>query len=270
MLTRREMIAGVPGASLATPPASQRPNFIIFLTDDHGFADLGCQGAADLKTPHLDALAASGARFTNWYANAPVCAPSRGALLTGRYPQRNGVTANGNELAPGEHTIASLLKTAGYATAMTGKWHLGATPETCPNAHGFDYFFGFHSGCIDYYSHRFYWGEPRIVNYHDLWRNRTEVFEDGQYMTELITREATQWLARQKDHPFFLYVPFNGVHYPMVPGALSSREGRGTPHVRRDACRRGRQCRRHPRHSAPDRSTRQYICVLPGRQWRHP
>ena len=214
MMTRRDLLAGA-AAPLVSSAAARRPNFIVFLTDDHGFADLGCQGAKDLKSPHLDALAASGARFTNWYANAPVCAPSRGSLMTGRYPQRNGVTTNGIPLAPSEHTIASLLKAQGYATAATGKWHLGSDDRTCPNAHGFDYFFGFHSGCIDYYSHRYYWGEPRQVNYHDLWRNRTEIFEDGQYMTELIAREATQWLEQQRNRPFFLYVPFNGVHYPM-------------------------------------------------------
>src|SRR5438094_909884 len=83
-----------------------------------------------------------------------------------------------------------------------------------PNAHGFDRFFGFHSGCIDFYSHRYYWGEPRTVNYHDLWRNRTEVFEDGQYFTELITREAKNFVTENRTRPFFLYLPFNGVHYP--------------------------------------------------------
>jgi arylsulfatase A-like enzyme len=202
----------------AAPSANQspgKPNIVLIIADDLGYADLGCQGAKDLRTPHLDSLAASGARFTNWYAGAPVCAPSRGSLMTGRYPQRNGVANNGLALRPSEHTIASLLKSQGYATGIFGKWHLGSTPETVPNAHGFDQFFGFHSGCIDYFSHRYYWGEPRLVNYHDLWRNRTEVFEDGQYMTELITREAKQFLAARRSEPFFLYVPYNGVHYPM-------------------------------------------------------
>ena len=135
---------------------------MVFLADDLGCHDIGAWGAADLKTPHIDALAASGARFTNWYAAAPVCAPSRAALLTGRYPIRAGVPDNGPPLPPSERTIASLLKPAGYATGLFGKWHIGYTPGTIPNSHGFDRFLGFHSGCIDYYSHRYYWGEPRV------------------------------------------------------------------------------------------------------------
>ncbi|MEK7408884.1 MAG: sulfatase-like hydrolase/transferase [Acidobacteriota bacterium] len=215
MATRREFIAASATAALAPGAAAVRPNFIVFLTDDHGYHDLGCQGAADMKTPNIDALAASGARFTNWYSNAPMCAPSRAALLTGRYPIRAGVPSNGPPLPVTEQTIASLLKAQRYATALTGKWHLGSTPETGPNARGFDYFYGFHSGCIDFYSHRYYWGEPRTVNYHDLWRNRTEIFEDGQYMTELITREAKAFLTANRSKPFFLYVPYNAPHYPM-------------------------------------------------------
>ncbi len=204
--------------SAAAPPASKKsdkPNVILFLADDLGCHDLGCLGAADLKTPHIDAIASAGTRFTNWYAQAPVCAPSRAGLMTGRYPIRAGVPNNGAELAPSEQTIASLVKTQGYATGIFGKWHLGSSDTTCPNAHGFDRFVGFHSGCIDYFSHRFYWGEPRSVNYHDLWRDRTEIFEDGAYFTELITREAKSFITENRSKPFFVYMPFNGVHYPM-------------------------------------------------------
>ena len=217
MPTRREFLLGAPAAALGLQAqrAAARPYFIVLLTDDHGYHDLGCHGARDVKTPHLDALAASGARMTNWYSNAPVCAPSRAALLTGRYPQRAGVPTNGLPLAPSQRTIASLLKPLGYRTAITGKWHLGSSEESAPNAHGFDYFYGFHSGCIDYYSHRYYWGEPRTVNYHDLWRNRTEIFENGQYFTELVAREARRFIAENRSSPFFLYVPFNSPHYPM-------------------------------------------------------
>lgn len=211
MLTRRDFMAMAP--VVLAPP--RRTNFIVFLTDDHGYHDLGCQGAQELKTPNLDALAASGARFTNWYSSAPVCAPSRAALMTGRCPVRAGVPTNGPSLPVSEQTIATLLKSRGYSTGIVGKWHLGSTPDTVPNAHGFDYFFGFLSGCIDYYSHRYYWGEPRRVNYHDLWQNRTEIFEDGQYFTELVTREAKRFISENHSKPFFLYVPFNGVHYPM-------------------------------------------------------
>jgi arylsulfatase A-like enzyme len=216
MISRRELIAGLPvGMAAMQRTANPKPNFIIIVSDDHGFQDLGCQGAKDVKTPNFDALAASGAHFQNWYAGAPVCAPSRASLLTGRYPIRCGVPNNGPELKPTEQTIASLLKKGGYNTCALGKWHLGSSDESCPNAHGFDYFFGFHSGCEDYYSHRYYWGEPRTVNYHDLWRNRTEVFEDGQYLTEVLTREAKQFLHDHQREPFFLYLAYNAVHYPM-------------------------------------------------------
>lgn len=219
MLSRRQFMAMSTAAAasplLARAAAPAHTNFVIFITDDHGYHDLGCQGAAELKTPNLDALAASGARFTNWYSNAPMCAPSRAALMTGRYPIRAGVPTNGPALPTSEQTIASLLKSRGYATGLTGKWHLGSTPETAPNARGFDSFFGFHSGCIDFYSHRYYWGEPRRVNYHDLWRNRTEIFEDGQYMTELIARDAKMFIREHRSKPFFLYAPFNAPHYPM-------------------------------------------------------
>jgi arylsulfatase A-like enzyme len=219
MVSRRDLLSGAAAfagaATQAGAAATRPPNFVLFLADDLGCHDIGAWGATDLKTPNIDALAASGARFTDWYAAAPVCAPSRSAVLTGRYPIRAGVPDNGPPLGPSERTIASLLKPAGYATGIFGKWHLGSTPETVPNAHGFDRFLGFHSGCIDYYSHRYYWGEPRQVNYHDLWRDRTEVFEDGQYTTELFAREAAQFVRDNRANPFFLYVPFNGVHYPM-------------------------------------------------------
>lgn len=216
MFSRREFLSATGAAAMAqTRQPTKKPNVVVFLADDLGCHDIGAWGASDLKTPNIDALAGSGARFTNWYAAAPVCAPSRAALLTGRYPIRAGVPNNGQALKPSEQTIASLLKPAGYGTAICGKWHLGATPDTVPNAHGFDRFLGFHAGCIDYYSHRYYWGEPRTVNYHDLWRDRDEIFQDGQYSTELFAREAAQFVRDNRSNPFFLYVPFNGVHYPM-------------------------------------------------------
>lgn len=213
-ISRRSFLAAGTAAALAAAP-ERKPNFIIFLCDDLGSHDLGFRGAKDTKTPNIDALAASGTQFTDWYANAPVCAPSRGALMTGRYPIRNGLSNNGMPLPAQEQTIAAVLKPAGYATAAIGKWHMGKTPDTVPNAHGFDYYFGFLDGCTDYYSHRFYWGEPKRVNFHDLWRNREEIFEDGQYLTESIAREAKSFIASHRNDPFFLYVPFNAVHYPM-------------------------------------------------------
>ncbi|MBI3281062.1 MAG: sulfatase-like hydrolase/transferase [Acidobacteria bacterium] len=228
MLSRRELFGAAAAAGLASAQQKQ-PNFVLMMADDLGYADLGCTGSEYVKTPHLDALAKSGSRFTNWYSNAPVCAPSRSALLTGKYPQRAGVATNGRELAQTHKTIASVLKPRGYATALTGKWHLGYGPETVPNAHGFDEFFGFQSGCVDYFSHRYYWGEPRRVNYHDLWRNRTEIFEDGQYLTELLAREAVSFIERQHSRPFFLYLPFNAAHYPMHAPQKYTDRFRGLP-----------------------------------------
>ncbi|MCX6622852.1 MAG: sulfatase-like hydrolase/transferase [Acidobacteria bacterium] len=214
-ISRRAALAGGTGALLARGMAGRRPNVILFLTDDMGCRDLGICGASDLKTPHIDSLGRGGVVFDNWYSNAPVCAPARAALMTGRIPLRAGVGTNGKDLRPSEKSIASLLQPAGYSTALTGKWHLGATAETDPNAHGFDYYYGFHGGCVDYYSHRYYWGEPKTVNQHDLWRNRQEIFEDGQYLTNRIADEAVSFVERQKSQPFFLYTALNAVHYPM-------------------------------------------------------
>ncbi len=202
-----------------------QPNFIIFLTDDQGYGDLSCMGSDHVRTPHLDAVAASGVRFTNWYSNSPVCSPSRAALLTGRYPGNAGVrsilaghrTATG--LPPETPTIAEALKPLGYRTAMFGKWHLGLAEECRPQHHGFDEWFGFMAGCIDYYSHIFYWGmaNGREDPVHDLWSNGEEVYENGRYFTELIAEHAVDFVRRaaQDDRPFFLYVPFNAPHYPM-------------------------------------------------------
>jgi arylsulfatase A-like enzyme len=213
-ISRRTLIGGALAATQMRA-ATSKPNFIVILFDDLGVHDLGYLGASDLKTPNIDKLAAGGTVCRNWYSNAPVCAPARSCLMTGRIPQRAGVPNNGNELKPSEKTIASILKTNGYATALMGKWHLGSSPDTVPNAHGFDYFYGFHEGCVDYYSHRYYWGEPKRANFHDLWRNREEIFEDGQYLTERIGEEAVQFIGRNRGNPFFLYTAFNAVHYPM-------------------------------------------------------
>lgn len=217
-ISRRTLLtaaAASVAAARGQSPRTRKPNFVVILMDDLGCHDLGILGAADLKTPNIDALGASGARFTNWYSNAPVCAPARTALMTGRNPIRAGMPSNGRNLPVSEKTIPSLLKSAGYATALAGKWHLGNTPETVPNARGFDYFYGFHSGCVDYFSHRYYWGDPKTVNYHDLWRNRQEIFEDGQYLTQRIAQESVGFIEAHRSQPFFLYAAFNAVHYPM-------------------------------------------------------
>jgi arylsulfatase A-like enzyme len=219
MISRRNLLTGTAAAAgeqLRSQQVQGRsPNVVIILMDDLGCHDLVCQGASDLQTPNIDALMASGATFTNWYSNAPLCAPARAALITGRYPIRTGVPVNGRSLPPSEKTIATLLRDAGYATALTGKWHLGSTADTAPNAHGFDYFYGFHEGCVDYYSHRYYWGEPKRVNFHDLWRNREEVFEDGRYLTTRIAEEGVQFIESITSKTLFLYCAFGAPHYPM-------------------------------------------------------
>jgi arylsulfatase A-like enzyme len=218
-LSRRRFLLGS-GAAAIGAAAARPPNVIIIYTDDQGYGDLGCYGARDVQTPHLDALAASGVRFTNMYSAAPVCSPSRAALLTGRYPIRCGVpnivesAANVVGLKAGEITLAEVLRQRGYRTGIAGKWHLGSAAESRPNAQGFDEFFGFHSGCVDYYSHIFYWGGGRDP-FHDLWRNQTEVWEDGRYLTELITRDALRFVRQHRARPFFLYVAYNAPHYPM-------------------------------------------------------
>ncbi len=154
-MTRREFV-GMAGAGLATRAhaAERPPNFLIIYADDLGIGDLGCYGAKDVKTPHIDELAAAGARFTDWYTNSPVCSPSRASLLTGKYPQRTGVTEvlastaqfETRGLARGEITLPGELRKRGYRTGHIGKWHLGSAPESRPAVQGYDEFFGFYSG----------------------------------------------------------------------------------------------------------------------------
>ncbi len=195
-----------------------RPNVILIFTDDQGTLDLNCYGSKDLHTPHLDKLAEKGILFKQFYVAAPVCSPSRAALITGRYPQRAGVPGNvpstpgGTGMPLPEVTLAELLGNAGYRTGLVGKWHLGTANSHDPLAQGFQEFFGHKAGCIDNYSHFFYW---RGAPYHDLWRNRKEIHEDGKYFGELVKREALSFIEKHKEHPFFLYVPMNSPHYPM-------------------------------------------------------
>jgi arylsulfatase A len=198
--------------------AERRPNVILIYADDQGSIDANCYGAKDLITPSIDALAEHGVRFTQFYAAAPVCSPSRAAVLTGRVPQRAGVPGNvssaeGHAGMPTEQvTIAEMLKSAGYATGHVGKWHLGYTPETMPNGQGFDYSFGHMGGCIDNYSHFFYWNGP---NRHDLWLQGKEIWRDGQYFPDQMVEHGKQFMAANAEKPFFLYWAINLPHYPL-------------------------------------------------------
>ncbi len=196
----------------------QKTNFILIVTDDQGYGDLGCFGAKDLETPNIDALANSGVRFTQWYANSPVCAPSRASLMTGLYPHSAGVPDLLDVRSPGlslkRETLANKLKQVGYKTGVFGKWHLGAADDYLPNKRGFDEFFGHLEGTLDYFSHMYYLARaPRP--FHDLWRNNEEVWEEGNYMTHLITSEATQFILDNKEQPFFMYVAYNAPHQPL-------------------------------------------------------
>lgn len=197
--------------------AGRKPNVIVILTDDQGTIDAGCYGSTDVATPAVDALAEQGILFSQFYAAAPVCSPSRAGLLTGRYPVRAGVPGNttsqkGKPGMPGDEvTLAEMFRAAGYATAHIGKWHLGYIPEHMPNAQGFDHSFGHMGGCIDNYSHFFYWQGP---NRHDLHRNGAEIHADGRYFPDLMVEEAAQFISEQKAGPFFIYFAMNTPHYP--------------------------------------------------------
>lgn len=217
--------------------AERPPNVILILTDDQGSVDAGCYGTPDIKTPNIDALAARGIRFTQFYAAAPVCSPSRAALMTGRYPVRAGLTGNvprrgGAGGMPTEQvTIAETFKAAGYATALIGKWHLGHTPETQPNAQGFDHAFGHLGGCIDNFSHFFYWNGP---NEHDLFENGVEIQRPGEYFPAMMVEEAGEYMAAHPDDPFFMYFALNTPHYPYQgsPEWLDYYEKAGVPYPR--------------------------------------
>lgn len=193
------------------------PNVVIIYTDDLGWGDLGCYGSTDVETPHLDALAERGVRFTQWYSNSPVCSPSRASLLTGLHPAHAGVesilgaarTVTG---LPDQPTLASRLGELGWTTAIFGKWHLGVEPGSAPQRRGFGRHLGFRAGCVDYYSHIMYWGNRYPL--HDLWDGDTEIWRNGEYLTDVITDEAVGFLEEVRD-PFFCYVSYNAPHYPM-------------------------------------------------------
>src|SRR5262245_54100343 len=205
------------GANLPAHQSQQRefnkPNVVLIIMDDLGYGDIGSYGVRDARTPNLDRLAREGVRLTDAYANAPNCTPTRAALISGRYQQRVGLewalesSEQDRGLPVTGRSLPALLKTNGYATGLVGKWHLGFKPEFGPNAHGFDEFFGFLSGAVDYYSHRRGDGTP------DLFENTTPI-EVPEYLTDEITRRAIRFVDKHASQPFFLEVAYNAVHWP--------------------------------------------------------
>ena len=197
--------------------ASPRPSFVFILADDLGYADLGCYGGRAPCSPELDRLAAQGLRFSDGYSNSPVCSPTRFALMTGRFQYR---LRGGNDepiasrhrgnaelgLPPAHPTLPSLLRDAGYATALAGKWHLGFLPHFGPLKSGYQEFFGPMSGGLDYFTHKDSAGQ------HDLFEGEAESHAAG-YLTDLITDRAVEFIGRQRA-PFLLSVHYTAPHWP--------------------------------------------------------
>jgi arylsulfatase A-like enzyme len=208
-------LAAGPAGSLAARTV-QPPNIVLITADDLGYGDLSSYGRVDFQTPVLDRLAAQGTRFTQAYAIAPVCTPTRVGLMTGRYPARHPIglreplslSPEDREMGldPGHPTLPSLLKRAGYRNGLFGKWHLGLRPEFHPNRHGFDEFFGPLSGAVDYISH----ADP--TGQHDLYRNGQTVRTTG-YLTDIVADEAVRFI-RQRREPFFLSHQGTAPHSP--------------------------------------------------------
>ncbi len=209
-----------------------RPNIVFMLADDLGYGDLACFGAKDVRTPHIDSLARDGVRFTNAYANGPECTPSRTAILTGRHPQRAGgmecPLGTGNVgrydeairlraqndlgLPPRMAVLAPALKSAGYTTALVGKWHMGYEPKFNPLEQGFDRFLGILGGNVDYYQHR------ELSDLPVFYRDRKPIEREG-YMTDLLRDEAVSFIVGQRagSAPFFLFLSFTAPHFPFQP-----------------------------------------------------
>ncbi len=214
--------------------AADRPNVLVIYTDDQGSVDAGCYGS-DIQTPAIDALAETGVRFTQMLAPSAICSASRAGLLTGRYSAAAGVPANvssaeGKSGMPhSQMTMADLFQAHGYVTGHIGKWHLGYTPETMPNGQGFDYSFGHMGGCIDNYSHFFYWSGP---NRHDLWRDGKEIWRDGEYFGDMMIEETKAFISKHQEKPFFIYWAINWPHYPLQGTAKWREVYRDLPHPR--------------------------------------
>jgi arylsulfatase A-like enzyme len=217
------MIALLLAVIAPTSFAASRPNVLIILVDDMGYGDLSSYGARDMRTPNIDAIATGGMRFSNFYANCPVCSPSRAALLSGMYPDRAGVPGvirtnpedNFGYLSERAVLLPALLKKAGYHTAIVGKWHLGLEAENSPNARGFEFFHGFLGDMMmDYWTH--------LREGHNYMRLNNQEIDPKGHATDIFTQWAVDYLqeraaAKETDHPFFLYLAYNAPHVPIQP-----------------------------------------------------
>lgn len=210
--------------------AAEKPNFVFIMADDLGYGDVGFHGGI-APTPNIDKLQREGVELTQHYV-APVCSPTRSALMTGRCWSRFNVTSPQAERALPWDTITlpRALKTAGYATCLTGKWHLGSKPDWGPNHFGFDHSYGSLGGGVGPYNHFYKKGE-----FSTTWHRDEKLIEEKGHATDLITDEAVGWIASHRDGPFFLYVPFTAVHIPIkepeeyrnkVPKSIDSEVGR--------------------------------------------
>lgn len=226
-LTRRTVLRGAAsGAALAIganapvfgQPQAPRPNIVFIVADDMGYADISCNGRRDYATPNIDRIAAQGARFTQAYANSPVCTASRVAIITGRYQLRlpigleeplTGSSKPGIGLPPDHPTLPSLLKTAGYGTTLVGKWHLGNLPAFGPLKSGYDHFYGYRGGAVDYFRHTGMDGKP------DLWDGDQPVAQAG-YLTTLLGDRAVEVIEAygRSRQPFLLSLHFSAPHWP--------------------------------------------------------
>lgn len=203
------MMVGGAVAVRAAPPA-EKPNILIFLSDDQGWNDVGWHNPM-VKTPQLDRICRESLRLDQQYV-CPMCTPTRAALMTGRFPTRFGISDAQNEqaLRIGTVTMASALKEAGYDTALIGKWHLGSSADWGPQHFGFDYSYGSLAGGCGPYSHLYKAGK-----FAHTWHRNGSLIADEGHVTDLIGREAVQWLESRGDRPFFLYVPFTAPHVPI-------------------------------------------------------
>jgi arylsulfatase A-like enzyme len=209
------LLAGWQAQTQAQRRPAQKPNILVIVADDLGYADIGVNGCQDVPTPHVDSIAKNGVRFTNGYVSGPYCSPTRAGLMTGRYQQRFGHEFNpgpaGNAdpefgLPLTETALPSRLKALGYATGMVGKWHLGYEPKFHPMKRGFDEYFGFLGGAHSYIDN----GDNR----NQILRG-AEPVKEVSYLTDMFGDEAVAFIERQKDKPWFLYLAFNADHSPM-------------------------------------------------------